>query len=279
MAEAPRNIDQATVAGFGEEWATFDQVELEPGERQRLFDEYFSIFPWHRLPADATGFDMGCGSGRWAMLVAPRVGSLTCIDPAGKALAVAKRALRGATNVRFIEADVDGNPLADASQDFGYSLGVLHHVPDTAGALGACTAKLKPGAPFLLYLYYAFDQRPAWFRGLWRASDVGRRLISRMPFGARKLVSGAIAAAVYWPLARGAAVAERLGANVENAPLGAYRRLSYYTMRTDALDRFGTRLEQRFTRAQIDRMMTAAGLTEISFRDSAPFWIACGIKG
>ena len=59
-------------------------------------------------------------------------------------------------------------------------------------------------------------------------------------------------------------------------PLSAYRRASFYTMRTDALDRFGTRLEQRFTRAEIERMMGEAGLTDIHFSDAVPFWTACG---
>jgi ubiquinone/menaquinone biosynthesis C-methylase UbiE len=43
-------------------------------------------------------------------------------------------------------------PFADGSMDFGYSLGVLHRVPSIAEALRACTRKLKPGAPFLVYL-------------------------------------------------------------------------------------------------------------------------------
>jgi hypothetical protein len=49
-------------------------------------------------------------------------------------------------------------------------------------------------------------------------------------------------------------------------------------MRTDALDRFGTPLEQRFTRAQITKMMTAAGLENIRFSDGFPFWCAVGFK-
>ena len=49
-------------------------------------------------------------------------------------------------------------------------------------------------------------------------------------------------------------------------------------MRTDSRDRFGTPLEQRFTRQQIADMMQAAGLQEITFSESAPFWCACGIK-
>ena len=52
-----------------------------------------------------------------------------------------------------------------------------------------------------------------------------------------------------------------------------------YTMRTDALDRFGTRLEHRFTRAEIQEMMEAAGLKDIVFSEREPFWVACGVRG
>ena len=59
-AVAPgRNIDPATVAGFGEEWNSFDQTALNQAEWQELFDRYFAIFPWERLPENAEGFDLG----------------------------------------------------------------------------------------------------------------------------------------------------------------------------------------------------------------------------
>ena len=272
------NADRATIDGFGEEWAAFDQTAMESAEWQHHFDGYFSLFPWDRLPADSEGFDLGCGSGRWAAGVAPRVGRLHCIDPSDKALAVAQRRLASATNVDFACAGVSAIPLADNSQDFGYSLGVLHHIPDTAAALASCVAKLKPGAPFLVYLYYAFDNRPLWFRTIWRASDIARRGISRMPFGLRKRVAEGIAATVYLPLSALANLAERAGADVSAFPLSSYRHYSFYTMRTDALDRFGTRLEQRFTRAQIGAMMSDAGLEDVRFRDGVPYWVACGRK-
>ena len=81
-----RNIDPKTVEGFGEEWDAFSQEALGAEEHRKLFDEYFSIFPFESLPPGAEGFDLGCGTGRWAALVADRVGTLHCIDPAGKAL-------------------------------------------------------------------------------------------------------------------------------------------------------------------------------------------------
>lgn len=273
-----RNLDKKTVRGFGDEWERFDQSELSDGERSDIFRDYFGIFPWERLPANARGFDLGCGSGRWAKLVAPRVCELHCIDPSS-AIDVARRNLSQEPNVRFHHNGVDDIPLPDGSMDFGYSLGVLHHIPDTRAALRDCVRKLKPGAPFLVYLYYAFDNRPSWYRLLWKSSEMLRGLISRMPMQLRFIVSQAIAITVYWPLARLARIGERLGVRTQSWPLNYYRNLSFYTMRTDALDRFGTRLEQRFTKVEITAMMNDAGLQEIRFSNSMPFWCAVGIKG
>lgn len=273
---AGTNIDQATVAGFGREWSVYDQTALGEAEHRRLFGAYFSEFPFEELPPCAEGFDLGCGSGRWAALMIERVGLLHCIDPASAALAVARRRLESNSHAQFHHASVDRLPLADDSQDFGYSLGVLHHVPDTRAALRDCVRKLKPGAPFLLYLYYRLDHRPGWYRSLWRVSDLGRRFIARLPFPLRKAASAAIAGMVYWPLAALARAAERGGKDATGFPLSAYRHASFYTMRTDALDRFGTRLEQRFSREEIEAMMCDAGLEQIRFRNDVPYWTACG---
>jgi ubiquinone/menaquinone biosynthesis C-methylase UbiE len=272
------NIDPATVEGFGREWGTFDQSKLDPEEHVGLFEGYFSIFPFDTLPAEAEGFDLGCGSGRWAAMIAPRVGTLHCIDPSSEALDVTRRRLKDQPSARFHLAGADSIPLADDSQDFGYSLGVLHHIPDTAAAMRDCVRKLKIGAPFLVYLYYALDNKPAWFRTVWKGSDMIRRGISRLPFRLRKGVTDVIAVTVYWPMTRAAALAERLGADVSNVPLSAYRHISFYTMRTDALDRFGTRLEHRFSRVEIEAMMKQAGLEDIRFREDTPYWVACGTR-
>jgi hypothetical protein len=47
---------------------------------QKVFSEYFAMLPWDSYTAKAQGFDMGCGSGRWARMVSPRVGRLHSID-------------------------------------------------------------------------------------------------------------------------------------------------------------------------------------------------------
>ncbi|MFL6375752.1 MAG: class I SAM-dependent methyltransferase [Pyrinomonadaceae bacterium] len=271
------NVDKNVVAGFGDEWSRFDQSELDTAELQELFENYFSIFPWDKLPPHPVGFDLGCGSGRWARLVAPRVGKLYLFDPSPDALAVAKRSLAAHGNCEFEIADAGNIPLPENSCDFGYSLGVLHHIPDTQAGLRECVSKLKPGAPFLLYLYYSFDNRPAWFRVIWLASDLGRQTISRMPHKLRYLLSQLIAISVYLPLARTSLLMEKAGINVDQIPLSQYRQTSLYTMRTDALDRFGTRLEKRFSKVEIEEMMSATGLRDITF-STRSFWTAVGYK-
>ena len=105
------NIDPKTVSSFGDEWARFDQEALGDAEHAFLFDTYFHIFPWDSLPEEAEGFDMGCGSGRWAMMVAPRVAKLACVDPSPEALSVARKKLAHFPNTVFVNAGVSDQPM------------------------------------------------------------------------------------------------------------------------------------------------------------------------
>jgi len=271
------NIDYKTVAGFGDEWHRFNQSKLSTLELNKTFQLYFSIFPWEKLSHDSIGFDLGCGSGRWASIVAPKVGKLHCIDPSN-AIQIAKLNLSNFNNCEYHNISVDELPFKDCSMDFGYSLGVLHHVPDTQAGLNSCVVKLKVGAPFLLYLYYNFDNRPYWYKLIWHPTNILRGSISSLPHSLRYWVCQFIAALVYYPIARFSWVIEKLGFNSKNIPLSIYKNLSFYLMRTDALDRFGTRLEQRFTRKQVNDMMLKAGLENIKFSSSEPFWCAVGYK-
>jgi len=272
------NVDDKVVESFGEEWTRFDQSSLAASEVEEMFESYFRIFPWSALPKEAVGFDMGCGSGRWAAPVASRVHKLICIDGSAKALKVAEKNLAQLNNVEFMNAYVDTCSIEENSMDFGYSLGVLHHIPDTQAGIFACVKKLKVGAPFLLYIYYAFDNRPVWYEWLWKLSEIFRSIISRLPSRLRYFASDCMAVFVYWPLSRMAGFLEKKGVSVKNFPLATYRSRSFYTLRTDALDRFGTRLEKRFTRNEIKNMMEQAGLENIVFSDQVPFWVAVGYK-
>ena len=44
-------------------------------------------------------------------------------------------------------------------------------------------------------------------------------------------------------------------------------------MKTDSRDRFGTPLEKRFTKIEIEKMMIESGLESIRFSDNFPFGV------
>lgn len=271
------NLDPKTISSFSHEWSSFDQSKLGTKELYALFANYFSIFPNDYLNKHSVGFDMGCGSGRWAQFIAPQVGTLHCIDPSS-AINVAKSNLRHQTNVVFHNLASCNVDLPDNVADFGYSLGVLHHIPDTQQALMDCVRLLKPGAPFLLYLYYSLDNRSLSYRSLWKASDFMRSIISQLPPHLKQLTTDSIAYFIYFPLSRFSKLLSYFNLPFRSVPLSYYKDSSLYTLRTDSRDRFGTPLEKRFALQEIYAMCTKAGLKDVTHSPNPPYWVVLGYK-
>ena len=86
---------------------------------------------------------MGCGTGRWASFVSEKVKLLICIDASNKAARVAKKNISDNKKCHIIQGRIDCLPFEDNSLDFAYSLGVLHHLPDTADAFKKMCKKIK----------------------------------------------------------------------------------------------------------------------------------------
>ena len=271
------NKDEKVIEEFGEEWTKFDYSSIDTEKLKENFDQYFNIFPWDVLPKDAVGFDMGCGTGRWAQFVSPKVKTLNCVEPSD-AINAAKKNLINNKNVIFRKETTENCSLNPGSQDFGYCLGVLHHIPNTQQALNDCTKLLKSGAPILLYLYYSFENKPMWFKALWKVSDYIRKFISISPKPIKHFLAALIALLVYFPLSRLAYMLEKIGLNVENIPLSDYRKKPFYQCKNDSLDRFGTRLEQRYSKSQMIEMLTKADCKNVEFSPNTPFWCCIAFK-
>lgn len=274
------NYDPDVVQGFGDEWEaySFNSDNVNSDEVDTLFRQFFDIFPWEMINLDSVGFDLGCGSGRWSRYIATKVSKIICIDASKKAINVAKKNLKPYKNCEFYVASVNEIPIEDNSMDFGYSIGVLHHIPDTSSGIRYCISKLKKGAPFLIYLYYSFDNQPIWYRYIWKISDTFRKLICILPFKVKHIITNLIALLVYYPLSRIALLLEKAGIKIKSFPLSEYRNSSIYTMKSNSLDRFGTKIEKRFTKVEIKEMMEDAGLDKIKFSDNPPYWKCVGIK-
>jgi SAM-dependent methyltransferase len=271
------NIDPVTVQAFGEEWSKFNSFS-----DQEINDiatrHYFDIVPIELIKGKQA-LDVGCGTGRWTKFVAKYAAHVDAVDPS-KAIEAASVLLAGCSNVRLSRTAVDSLPFADSSFDFVFSLGVLHHIPDTQLAMQQCVSKLKSGGFFLVYLYYKLDNKGFLFKTLFRLSDLFRRIIHRLPNAVKNLACDIIAITVYMPLVFIGNGLKFFGFKglAKKMPLHFYTDKTFNVVRNDARDRFGTPLEQRFTKQQIELMMAKAGLTDITFSDNEPYWHAIGRK-
>jgi SAM-dependent methyltransferase len=277
VREDSANIDWTTVESFGEEWTKFSKFSDK--DVDDVGNDYFDIVDESMLNSESVALDVGCGTGRWTRFIQSRCKFVEAIDPS-KAVVAASAMLNGFDNVRITHADVDNIPFKDESFDFVFSLGVLHHIPDTAAAMQKCVEKVKVGGHFLVYLYYNLDNMGFIPKVIFFLMNSIRRIVCKMPPQLKKLSCDLLAVLIYLPNAIATWVLKLAlgGETYKKIPLAYYHDKSFNVMRNDALDRFGTPLEQRFSKAKIVAMMESCGLGEVRVSAERPYWHAVGKK-
>jgi ubiquinone/menaquinone biosynthesis C-methylase UbiE len=117
--------------------------------------------------ASGRALDLGCGSGRHAVLLATRFGHVDAIDLSGPMIEVA-RARRSRPNVTYRQADLQQIGLDSPGQyDFVLSVLTLHHVPDLHAALSHIKSLVAPGgrlAVLDMYPPQAYSHPRRWTR-------------------------------------------------------------------------------------------------------------------
>ena len=277
LSPSEANLDDDTVKSFGAEWERFP--EFTEQEIEKIGEDYFDIVNDSILTKNSHVLDVGCGSGRWSKFVAPKVLSVEAIDPSTSVITAANF-LGEEKNVRVSQASVDNIPFSDNSFDLVFSLGVLHHIPDTEKGIIRCVDKVRNGGWFHIYLYYNLENRGSLYRYIYYISSTLRRRISGYGDSKKFMIADLIATLVYYPLARLSKILRTIGLHKISSklPLAYYSDKSFTIMRNDALDRFGTPLEKRFSKDEISTMLRNAGLVNIEFSDKQPFWHAIGQK-
>ncbi len=271
-----KNIDQGVIDSFGHEWAAFDYGETETAEALNVqFDAYCApIDLSHFDPKNSIAADFGAGSGRWATRLLPYFSLVYALEPSDGASKVLQNKFFDEPKIVVLQETVGANSIRLESLDLAMSLGVLHHIPDTGLAIKDVSLRIKPGGMFLCYLYYDLDNKPFFYKLIFRAVNAVRKVISLLPQRIKRVVCSSIAAIIYWPLARFSKLMNRIGMNTSNIPLHHYANMPFVMLANDALDRFGTSLEQRFSKAEITEMLDSAGfdISTLRFSESEPFW-------
>jgi SAM-dependent methyltransferase len=160
---------------FGYQWTTFRKTQLDDADRaesEATFAEKTGL-----VPADVEGrtvLDVGCGMGRFADVVA-RWGARSVVGmDLSRAVEAAAENLAGYPSAHVVQGDAMAPPFAEASFDLVFSIGVLHHTPNTARAVASAARFVKPGGTFAVWLYSKRLAR------VHLGSEVMRPLTSRM---------------------------------------------------------------------------------------------------
>ncbi len=274
--EKDENLDQGVIDSFGHEWATFDYGETDAsGALDAQFRAYCTPLDLNQFdPKKSIAGDFGAGSGRWASRLIPYFSLVYALEPSEGASTVLKNKFSGEANIAVLQETVGANSIPLESLDLAISLGVLHHIPDTGLAIKEVARRIKPKGVFLCYLYYNLENKPTFYKLIFKAVNTVRKVISGLPQRIKQIVTSAIAALIYWPLARLSKIISRFGISTSNIPLHHYADMPFVMLANDALDRFGTTLEQRFSKAEITDMLRAANfdISTLKFSDIEPFW-------
>jgi ubiquinone/menaquinone biosynthesis C-methylase UbiE len=145
-----------------EQAQSFDRVAADYDRMGELNGRNL-IGPWlvSQLPASGRrALDLGCGTGRHAVLLADRFQHVDAVDVSGPMVELA-RARRAGANISFWQADLHDVEGA-GRYDFILSVLTLHHVPDLHAALSRIRALVAPGGRLALVDIYetSSDLRP-----------------------------------------------------------------------------------------------------------------------
>ena len=143
-----RSRDDAQVSTFDERARTWDTPERR-ARAEAVADAIRAVVP---LTREMRAIEVGAGTGLLGLALARDVGELVLADPSAGMLEVAreKLAVHGDGSVSAIQLDLLADPPPQPPFDLAVSLLVLHHLPDTAAALRAIRALLRPGGRLAL---------------------------------------------------------------------------------------------------------------------------------
>jgi SAM-dependent methyltransferase len=257
-------FSEAVQYSFGDEWSTYPEVLPE---HRKEFEQYFDLLAWHDLK-DIRACDLGCGNGRWSLFLKDLCRELILVD-FSDAIFVARRNLSGANNCLFFMGDLRALPFQPDCCDLLFCMGVLHHLPTPCLEE---VRRLRRFAPrLLIFLYYAFENRPAYFRMLLSLVTVLRQGLCRIRSPRlRRWVARIGAVGLYKPLVLIGTVLRPLGF-ASSVPLyDFYQNKSARRIEQDVYDRFFTPIEQRVSRTEI--LGLGDTFSNVIVSDQLPYW-------
>jgi SAM-dependent methyltransferase len=167
--------DGSYAASFGRQWRWFRSVQMDSATKGDTSARTFtSATGWS---GDALRgrrvLDAGVGAGRFAECAADQGAEVFGVDLT-LAIDAAYENIGTRPRVHLAQADIFHLPFRESTFDCAYSIGVLHHTPDTEAAFGRVAATVRPHGEFAVYLYARYGPSHHF-------SDLWRRVTTRLP--------------------------------------------------------------------------------------------------
>lgn len=249
---------------FGAEWQTYPEVL--PEHRQE-FDDYFDVVDLAALEGKRT-CDVGCGIGRWSYFLRHTARELVLVD-FSEAIFVARRNLADCPNAVFFMGDLTALPFRSDCCDFLFCIGVLHHLE--SNALSEVRGLRRFAPQLLIYLYSALDNRPLHYRLLLPMVSALRLVLARVEgTAARQILTELCMWTIYMPMIGLGSLLKPFGLQARVPLFDFYHDKSLKRIRQDVYDRFFTRIEQRFSRVEIEVLKDT--FSEITISPRLPMW-------
>jgi 2-polyprenyl-3-methyl-5-hydroxy-6-metoxy-1,4-benzoquinol methylase len=180
---------EQTKTGFGRQWNTY-QVQ-RPEEDLAYFCSKTGVDPVYlkgKLVLDA-----GCGSGRYSKIAGEAEATVIGVD-LSSAVETAAANTAHLPNVHIIQTDIFRLPFKPQLFQFIYSIGVLHHTPDTKKALFSLIPLLSDTGEIAVWLYERWPAPVELYNRMLRAvttrmnhDTLHRLAVSMEPIGLLKL--------------------------------------------------------------------------------------------
>ncbi len=135
-------------ASFGRQWTRYEVIR--PEEDLEVFKTKTGVDPEEL--GGLTVLDAGCGSGRYSRVVAEHGARVVGVDKS-RAVEKAAAVCRAYPDVVFARADLLALPFLDATFDFVFSIGVIHHTSAPRLAFGQLARVVKPGGRLAVWVY------------------------------------------------------------------------------------------------------------------------------
>ena len=166
----PRFVSDQHLESFGHQWTTF---EVAHDDEDRATFEAKTGIALNQLRGMRV-LDAGCGGGRYSKICGENGAVVVGADHT-RAVDKARNLCAHLLDVHFVQADLKQLPLEQASFDFVFSIGVMHHDANTRAVFDAVAKMVKPGGRYSVWLY----RRNQWWQELINTGL--RALTSRLP--------------------------------------------------------------------------------------------------